>query len=278
MAPDVATALARLGQRALWTSDDDLVFPGATGTFMDASAMYRRFVSAAARAGLGRLRFHDLRHTFGTTMAANPRVELRRLQEWMGHADMTTTQRYSHFTPRHDDVELVAEAFAAHEGSATPRQRSAGDRPARGRARSSSLASHPESRRRSHDPLTDAARVAAAISRRFSGRLNDSSRDRCAGCRELVTAQNVRIEINVHGPHDRSELTIHGDGRENVPLVPDLREDSAGLEHASQIDLVYGAISERQPEPALRERLDLGDGSTRCVHGSGAIGVGGSGI
>lgn len=64
---------------------------------MDASAMYRRFVAAAARAGLGRLRFHDLRHTFGTTMAANPRVDLRRLQEWMGHADMTTTQRYSHF-------------------------------------------------------------------------------------------------------------------------------------------------------------------------------------
>ena len=112
MAPDVATALAKLGQRERWTADDDLVFPGATGAFMDASAMYRRFVAAAARAGLGRLRFHDLRHTFGTTMAANPRVDLRRLQEWMGHADMTTTQRYSHFTPRHDDAALVAEAFA----------------------------------------------------------------------------------------------------------------------------------------------------------------------
>jgi len=45
-------------------------------------------------------------------MAANPRVDLRRPQEWMGHADMTTTQRYSHFTPRHDDADLVAEAFA----------------------------------------------------------------------------------------------------------------------------------------------------------------------
>ena len=86
MAPDVATALARLGQRDRWT-DDDLVFPGVTGTFMDASAMYRRFVAAATRAGLGRLRFHDLRHTFGTHMAANPRVDLRRLQEWMDHAE-----------------------------------------------------------------------------------------------------------------------------------------------------------------------------------------------
>jgi len=115
MAPDVGTALARLGQRERWTAPDDLVFPGATGGFMDASAMYRRFVAAAARAGLGRLRFHDLRHTFGTTMAANPKVDLRRLQEWMGHADMATTQRYSHFTPRHDDAALVAEAFARND-------------------------------------------------------------------------------------------------------------------------------------------------------------------
>jgi integrase len=48
---------------------------------MDASTMYRRFVAAAARAGLGRLRFHDPRHTFGTTMAAKQRVDLRRPQE-----------------------------------------------------------------------------------------------------------------------------------------------------------------------------------------------------
>ena len=53
-------------------------------------------------------------HTFGTTMAANPKVDMRRLQEWMGHADMVTTQRYSHFTPRHDDAALVAEAFAVN--------------------------------------------------------------------------------------------------------------------------------------------------------------------
>ena len=33
----------------------------------------------------------------------------------MGHADMTTTQRYSHFTPRHDDAALVAEAFALND-------------------------------------------------------------------------------------------------------------------------------------------------------------------
>jgi hypothetical protein len=40
---------------------------------------------------------------------------------------------------------------------------------------------------------------------------------------------------------------------------------------------VHGTISEGQPQPMLRERLDLDDGGTRCVHGSGAIGAGGSG-
>lgn len=120
MAPEVAEALARLGQRERWTGEDDLVFPGVAGTFLDASALYRRFVAAARRAELRRLRFHDLRHTFGTTMAANPRVDMRRLQEWMGHADISTTLRYAHFTPRHDDAALVAESFAVtHAGAAS---------------------------------------------------------------------------------------------------------------------------------------------------------------
>jgi integrase len=112
MAPEVGTALARLGQRERWTADDDLVFPGVTGAYLDASALYRRFMSTARRAELRRLRFHDLRHTFGTTMAANPKVDTRRLQEWMGHADISATLRYSHYVPRHDDAALVAEAFA----------------------------------------------------------------------------------------------------------------------------------------------------------------------
>jgi len=117
MAPEVAESLAKLNQREDWTSEDDLVFPGLTGSFLDASALYRRFVAACERAGLRRLRFHDLRHTFGTVMAANPRMDMRRLQEWMGHADISTTLRYAHYRPRHDDAELVAEAFVRADPS-----------------------------------------------------------------------------------------------------------------------------------------------------------------
>ncbi len=109
MAPDVAETLARLGQREHWTGDDDLVFCGETGDYLNGSALRRRYAAALARAGLRSLRFHDLRHTFGTRMIA--KADIRRVQEWMGHADIQTTMRYLHYAPRDEDARLVAEAF-----------------------------------------------------------------------------------------------------------------------------------------------------------------------
>jgi integrase len=56
--------------------------------------------------------FHDLRHTFGTTCAAKG-IDLRRIQAWMGHADLKTTQRYLHYVPQHDDAARLTAAFTA---------------------------------------------------------------------------------------------------------------------------------------------------------------------
>ena len=109
MAPDVASALAQLSRREHWVGDDDLVFIGASGSYLDGSALRRRYKVALDRAGLRRLRFHDLRHTFGTRMIA--KADIRRVQEWMGHADIQTTMRYLHYAPRSEDAALVAEAF-----------------------------------------------------------------------------------------------------------------------------------------------------------------------
>ena len=109
MAPDVATALAGLGQRERWTGDDDLVFVGTVGGHVDGSALRRRYLDTLQRAGLRPLRFHDLRHTFGTRMIA--KADIRRVQEWMGHADVQTTMKYLHYAPRDDDAALVAEVF-----------------------------------------------------------------------------------------------------------------------------------------------------------------------
>ena len=90
--------------------EDDLVFCGETGTYLDGSALRRRYKLALAAAGLRALRFHDLRRTFGTRMIA--KADIRRVQEWMGHADIQTTMRYLHYAPREEDAWLVAEAFA----------------------------------------------------------------------------------------------------------------------------------------------------------------------
>ena len=39
------------------------------------------------------------------------KADIRRVQEWMGHADVQTTMRYLHYAQREEDAELVAEAF-----------------------------------------------------------------------------------------------------------------------------------------------------------------------
>lgn len=113
MAPDVASALSRLGAREHWAGDDDLVFCGEAGGHLDGSALRRRYKTALATAGLRSLRFHDLRHTFGTRMIA--KADVRRVQEWMGHADIQTTMKYLHYAPRADDARLVADAFATDD-------------------------------------------------------------------------------------------------------------------------------------------------------------------
>jgi integrase len=110
LAPEVAKALAKLASRPYFTGEDDLVFPGEVGDYLDGSALRRRYQAALRSASLRPLRFHDLRHTFGTRMIA--KADIRRVQEWMGHADIQTTMRYLHYAPREEDARLVAEAFA----------------------------------------------------------------------------------------------------------------------------------------------------------------------
>jgi integrase len=56
-------------------------------------------------------RFHDLRHTFGT-LAAGKGVPIRLLQEWMGHRDIATTQRYADYAPSEHEAAFIGAMFA----------------------------------------------------------------------------------------------------------------------------------------------------------------------
>jgi hypothetical protein len=100
------------GLRARLQQPDE---PQDGGTPLEKTAVLRRLRKALKAASLDEAhRFRDLRHTFGTAMAAAG-VPMRTLQEWMGHRDIQTTQRYADYAPRSRDAELVAAAFAPAE-------------------------------------------------------------------------------------------------------------------------------------------------------------------
>ena len=112
MADAVGAALDRHFKASRWQGDDDLVFAHPiTGEPLSKHQNLRRFRAALRAAGLDDSHvFHDLRHTFGTQMAAVG-TPIRTLQEWMGHRDLTTTQRYADYAPSGRDAELIGAAF-----------------------------------------------------------------------------------------------------------------------------------------------------------------------
>jgi integrase len=108
-----AGALDRLFKSSQFQADDDLVFAHPElGSVLDASKLRKRFKRTLASAGVRPVRFHDLRHTFGTQAAASG-VPLRTLQEWMGHRDYKTTLIYADYAPRVEERQIMERAFAA---------------------------------------------------------------------------------------------------------------------------------------------------------------------
>jgi integrase len=116
MADRLARELELHFQCSAYRTDEDLVFCHPhTGNVLDPSKMRKRFGEVITRARVREITFHELRHTFGTQMAAAG-APLRAIQEWMGHADAKTTEIYRHYAPDPTNgAQLVERAFSTSE-------------------------------------------------------------------------------------------------------------------------------------------------------------------
>lgn len=82
---------------------DGLLFRSSTGNFVHPSNVVRAFKHETKKAGLPRIRFHDLRHTSVALMAAAG-IHAKTVQERLGHAQLSTTlDVYYHLFPSLQD-------------------------------------------------------------------------------------------------------------------------------------------------------------------------------
>ena len=74
------------------------MFAGPLGGPRHVNSLMSRFAVLTARAGVPRIRFHDLRRTATTLMLANGEHP-KKAQSQLGHANISITlDRYSHVT------------------------------------------------------------------------------------------------------------------------------------------------------------------------------------
>lgn len=113
LASQASAEFERLLRRRHFTGRDDFVFCRPDGGPLDGSGIRQRFIRAQKKAGVRVRRFHDLRHTFGTL--AIRRFDLVAVKEMMGHASLTTTERYLHSKPRPGDAAKLTAIFDDEE-------------------------------------------------------------------------------------------------------------------------------------------------------------------
>jgi site-specific recombinase XerD len=77
-----------------WT-DHDLVFATLTGSPLARDDDWREWKAVLRAAGVRDARLHDARHT-AATLLLEQGVHIRVVQEILGHARVTTTERYTH--------------------------------------------------------------------------------------------------------------------------------------------------------------------------------------
>ncbi len=112
VAPMTGALTQRLrDHRARTMLRSDFLFPGEDGGLTQhQDHVDRPLRGALKRAGLRRIRFHDLRHSFASQLVSAGR-SLKEVQELLGHRDLQATMVYAHLAP-----ERLRDAVEALEG------------------------------------------------------------------------------------------------------------------------------------------------------------------
>ncbi len=118
MNDNVRTAIAR----AIAQSSTDYVFANSA-TGQPYTDVKKAFTHACRDAGIKDLRFHDLRHTFGTRLA-DAGVDVVKIKELMGHQSIETTMRYLHTTDKGKRAAITE--LAEYRRQRTPKSPSRG--------------------------------------------------------------------------------------------------------------------------------------------------------
>jgi integrase len=84
-----------------------LVFCNPDGSAMTLWQLHERLEVTCKRAGLRKVRWHDLRHSFASQLVTLG-IPIRQVQEWLGHATITMTMRFAHLAPGGDSALIAA--------------------------------------------------------------------------------------------------------------------------------------------------------------------------
>lgn len=78
-----------------WPNPDNLLFPSTKGTHLDPKSFEIRLKAVSKRCEIKKVNPHALRHTFATRLVEE-NTPLNIVQDILGHASISTTQKYMH--------------------------------------------------------------------------------------------------------------------------------------------------------------------------------------